>query len=144
MCFLAAADEWGRLFVGGASLIGIGSLCYYGLGLAKEEGAIDRARCVCVCVCVCVCACVRVYPVYKYFAHLTPFHWHSLILQSCLYIPCRFWPQEVRDRVRSTYGYFAGGLGVTALAAAGASRATSLLRFMSTRPMLVREGVAEA
>jgi len=49
---LTAADEWGRLFVGGASLIGIGSLCYYGLGLSKEEGAIDRARCVHPWVCV--------------------------------------------------------------------------------------------
>lgn len=59
VCFLTAADEWGRLFVGGASLVGIGSLCYYGLGMAKEEGAIDRARCVCVCVHACTCVCVR-------------------------------------------------------------------------------------
>lgn len=81
MCFLTAADEWGRLFVGGASLIGIGSLCYYGLGLAKEEGAIDRARC------VHARACVSVYPVYKYFAHFTPFHWHSLILQVACVFP---------------------------------------------------------
>ena len=43
-------------------------------------------------------------------------------------------------RVRTTYGYFAGGLGVTALAA----MATGLLLLMSTRPLLVRGGVAGA
>jgi len=50
----------------------------------------------------------------------------------------------VRQRIRTTYGYFAGGLGVTALAAMAASRATGLLRLMSTRPLLVRGGVAGA
>ena len=50
----------------------------------------------------------------------------------------------MRDRVRTTYGYFAGGLGVTAVAAMAASRATGLLRLMSTRPLLVRGGVAGA
>ena len=33
----------GRGLVAGASLLGLGSLCYYGLGLSSEVGAIDRA-----------------------------------------------------------------------------------------------------
>lgn len=34
----------GQLAVGGASVAGLGALCYYGLGLASEAGAIDRAH----------------------------------------------------------------------------------------------------
>lgn len=37
-----SAYHVGRLMLAGGSIIGIGSLCYYGLGLSKEEGAIDR------------------------------------------------------------------------------------------------------
>ncbi|XP_041362834.1 growth hormone-inducible transmembrane protein-like [Gigantopelta aegis] len=33
----------GRGFVAGASLLGIGALCYYGLGMSNEVGAIDRS-----------------------------------------------------------------------------------------------------
>lgn len=33
----------GRGLVAGASLVGIGSLCFYGLGLSNQVGAIDRA-----------------------------------------------------------------------------------------------------
>lgn len=33
----------GQLGLAGASALGIGALCYYGLGLANEAGAIDRA-----------------------------------------------------------------------------------------------------
>jgi len=33
----------GRGLVAGASLVGIGSLCFYGLGLSNEVGAIDRS-----------------------------------------------------------------------------------------------------
>ena len=36
-------DKLGRAVLGGASLVAIGSLCFYGLGLSGEEGAIDRA-----------------------------------------------------------------------------------------------------
>ena len=57
-------------------MFGIGALCYYGLGLSNEVGAIDRAM---------------------------------------------VWPQVVRDRVRSTYTYFAGSLTVTAATAYGIS-----------------------
>ena len=30
--------------MGGAGIVGIGSLCFYGLGLSKQTGAVDRAR----------------------------------------------------------------------------------------------------
>ena len=36
-------DQLGRVVLGGGCLFGIGSLCYYGLGLSGEAGAIDRA-----------------------------------------------------------------------------------------------------
>ena len=38
-----AAFQLGRGLVAGASVIGIGALCYYGLGLSNEVGAIDRS-----------------------------------------------------------------------------------------------------
>ena len=38
------ADATGRVILGGASLAGIAALCYYGLGLSNEIGAVDRAR----------------------------------------------------------------------------------------------------
>ena len=33
----------GRVILGGGALFGVGSLCFYGLGLSGETGAIDRA-----------------------------------------------------------------------------------------------------
>lgn len=85
------SERMGRAILAGGSLFGIGSLCYYGLGLSGEEGALDKAR---------------------------------------------FWPSYVRERVQSTYTYFASGLAVTAVSAYGASRATSFIRFMVNRPIL--------
>lgn len=38
-----SADMMGRGLIVGASAIGIGALCYYGLGLSSEVGAIERA-----------------------------------------------------------------------------------------------------
>ena len=38
-----AAINVGQASLAGASLLGIGGLCYYGLGLSKESGAIDKA-----------------------------------------------------------------------------------------------------
>jgi hypothetical protein len=39
-----AAFNIGRIAVAGGSVFGIGALCYYGLGLSNEPGAIERAR----------------------------------------------------------------------------------------------------
>ncbi|KAF4526003.1 hypothetical protein B566_EDAN000795 [Ephemera danica] len=37
------AFNLGRMAVAGGSVLGIGALCYYGLGLSNEPGAIERA-----------------------------------------------------------------------------------------------------
>jgi len=38
-----AAFTIGRATLAGASVVGLGALCYYGLGLSNDVGAIDRA-----------------------------------------------------------------------------------------------------
>lgn len=86
-----SGDQIGRAILGGGCVFGIGSLCYYGLGLSNQAGAIDRAA---------------------------------------------FWPEEVRQRINSTYAYFGSGLAITSVAAYAATRATSLIRVMATRPLM--------
>ena len=78
--------------VGGAALFGVGALCYYGLGLSNEVGAIDRSM---------------------------------------------VWPQVVRDRVRSTYSYFAGSLALTAGTAYAISQSRAIYTLMRASPWLV-------
>ena len=78
--------------LGGAALVGVGALCYYGLGLSNEMGAIDRAM---------------------------------------------VWPQIVRDRVRSTYTYFAGSLALTAGTAYAISQSRAIHTLMRASPWLV-------
>uniref|UniRef100_UPI00398E6CD3 growth hormone-inducible transmembrane protein n=1 Tax=Pristiophorus japonicus TaxID=55135 RepID=UPI00398E6CD3 len=39
----AKFDNTGRLFVAGGAAIGLGALCYYGLGMSNEIGAIEKA-----------------------------------------------------------------------------------------------------
>ena len=90
--YLFSAETTGRAVVGGAALFGVGALCYYGLGLSNEMGAIDRAM---------------------------------------------VWPQVVRDRVRSTYSYFAGSLAVTAGVAYAISQSRVVYTLMRTSPWLV-------
>ena len=41
MC--VAAFNMGKGLVAGAAVLGLGSLCFYGIGLSSEVGAIDRA-----------------------------------------------------------------------------------------------------
>uniref|UniRef100_A0ACB8F889 Uncharacterized protein n=2 Tax=Sphaerodactylus townsendi TaxID=933632 RepID=A0ACB8F889_9SAUR len=36
-------DQMGRWLVAGGAVVGLGALCYYGLGLSSEIGAIDKA-----------------------------------------------------------------------------------------------------
>lgn len=94
MCFYVAsiAETTGRAVVGGAALFGVGALCYYGLGLFNEVGAIDRAM---------------------------------------------VWPQVVRDRVRSTYSYFAGSLALTAGTAYAISQSRAIYTLMRASPWVV-------
>ena len=42
LVFIAAINA-GQGFLAGASVLGLGALGYYGLGLSKEAGAIDKA-----------------------------------------------------------------------------------------------------
>lgn len=81
-----AAFGLGKGVLAGASAIGIGALCFYGLGLSNEAGAIEKAA---------------------------------------------VWPQYVRDRIRDTYMYLGGGIGVTAASAYAISRSAPMMRVVS-------------
>ncbi|KAK9530261.1 hypothetical protein VZT92_011775 [Zoarces viviparus] len=78
-------DGMGRMFLAGGAAVGLGALCYYGLGMSNEIGAIEK----------------------------------SVI-----------WPQYVKDRISSTYMYFAGSIGLTALSAVAVSRTPALMGLM--------------
>lgn len=41
--FLYAADRLGKCIVAGGAAVGLGALCYYGMGMSSEIGAIERA-----------------------------------------------------------------------------------------------------
>ncbi|XP_066477748.1 growth hormone-inducible transmembrane protein [Tiliqua scincoides] len=78
-------DQMGRWIVAGGAAVGLGALCYYGLGMSNEIGAIEKAV---------------------------------------------IWPQYVKDRIHSTYMYFAGSIGLTALSAVAVSRSPALMGLM--------------
>ncbi|KAM6442858.1 growth hormone-inducible transmembrane protein [Liasis olivaceus] len=78
-------DQAGRWIVAGGAAVGLGALCYYGLGMSNEIGALEKAV---------------------------------------------IWPQYVKDRIRSTYMYFAGSVGLTALSAVLVSRSPALMGLM--------------
>ncbi|NXN85622.1 GHITM protein, partial [Bombycilla garrulus] len=80
------ADRLGKFIVAGGAAVGLGALCYYGMGMSSEIGAIERAA---------------------------------------------IWPQYVKDRIQSTYMYFAGSIGMTALSAAAVSRSPALMNLMA-------------
>ena len=42
--FPILAENTGRAVLGGACAAGVGALCFYGLGLSNDVGAIDKAR----------------------------------------------------------------------------------------------------
>ncbi|XP_072851168.2 growth hormone-inducible transmembrane protein [Pogona vitticeps] len=79
-------DQMGRWVVAGGAVVGLGALCYYGLGMSNEVGAIEKAV---------------------------------------------IWPQYVKDRIRSTYLYFGGSVGLTALSAVLVSRSPALMSMMT-------------
>lgn len=39
----SAVDQMGRWFIAGGAAVGLGALCYYGLGMSNEIGAIEKA-----------------------------------------------------------------------------------------------------
>uniref|UniRef100_A0A3P9MXX8 Growth hormone inducible transmembrane protein n=1 Tax=Poecilia reticulata TaxID=8081 RepID=A0A3P9MXX8_POERE len=75
----------GRMVLAGGAVVGLGALCYYGLGMSNEIGAIEKSM---------------------------------------------IWPQHVKDRIHSTYMYFAGSIGLTALSAVAVSRNPALMGLM--------------
>ncbi|XP_074730578.1 growth hormone-inducible transmembrane protein [Strix uralensis] len=79
-------DRLGKFIVAGGAAVGLGALCYYGMGMSSEIGAIERAV---------------------------------------------IWPQYVKDRIHSTYMYFAGSIGLTALSAVAVSRSPALMSLMT-------------
>lgn len=40
---LYPADRVGKFIVAGGAAVGLGALCYYGMGMSSEIGAIERA-----------------------------------------------------------------------------------------------------
>lgn len=87
----AKIDNMGRWIIAGGAAVGIGALCYYGLGISSEIGAIEK----------------------------------SIV-----------WPQYVKDRIRSTYLYFAGSIGLTAMSAVTVSRSSVLMNLMMKNSFL--------
>lgn len=79
------AFSMGRGVLAGGSVLGLGALCYYGLGMSSELGAMDKAV---------------------------------------------MWSAEVRKRIRDTYMYFGGSVGITALSALAVSRNPRLMSIM--------------
>nr|AIA98701.1 growth hormone-inducible transmembrane protein [Pinctada imbricata] len=86
-----SAFTLGKGAVAGASALGLGALCFYGLGMSKEVGAVDKAI---------------------------------------------LWSEEVRQRVRSTYMYFGGSVGLTALSAVAVSKSPALMNLMMKNSLL--------
>lgn len=76
------AFDMGKALTAAAAASGIGALCYYGLGLSNDIGAVDKAL---------------------------------------------LWSSEVRQRIRSTYMYFGGGVTLTALSAVAVARTPVLM-----------------
>lgn len=53
------------------------------------------------------------------------------------------WPQYVRDRIRSTYMYFGGSIGISALAAAAVFRSPALLNLVGRGGWVVSDKVLD-
>ncbi|KAE8739148.1 hypothetical protein FOCC_FOCC015377 [Frankliniella occidentalis] len=81
----------GKGAIAGASVVGLGALAYYGLGLSSQAGVVE---------------------------------------QSLL------WPQYVRERVRDTYLFVAGSLGVTAASTVAIYRSPTILRFFNAQGLM--------
>lgn len=41
--FVFTADRVGKFVVAGGAAVGLGALCYYGMGMSSDIGAIERA-----------------------------------------------------------------------------------------------------
>ncbi|XP_068161789.1 growth hormone-inducible transmembrane protein [Antennarius striatus] len=84
-------NDMGKIILAGGAAVGLGALCYYGLGMSNELGALEKSA---------------------------------------------IWPQYVKDRIHSTYMYFAGSVGMTALSALAVSRNPALMGLMTRGSLL--------
>lgn len=62
---------------------------------------------------------------------------HKLHIHLAFPSLSRIWPQYVKDRIHSTYMYFAGSVGLTALSAVAVSRTPALMGLMMRGSWLV-------
>lgn len=123
---MSTVDSIGRMVVAGGAVVGIGALCYYGLGMSNEIGAIEKAVWVSeFCTTALEVSC-GVQINMKCIHSFKMLHHHHFWLTSL----CRYWPQYVKDRIHSTYMYFAGSVGLTALSAVAVSRTPALMGLM--------------
>ncbi|TRY62142.1 hypothetical protein TCAL_14954 [Tigriopus californicus] len=88
----------GQGALAGAATVGLGALCFYGLGLAHEPGAVEKRL---------------------------------------------IWPEHVKERIRHTYLYFGGSIGLTAASALAVFRTPALLN-LAMRQGMVALGVSIA
>ena len=79
------------------------------------------------------------------FEHMKVLHMYkralyNLLAKRNLYCCIFFslWPQIVRDRVRSTYLYFGGGIIFTAASAVAVARTPALMRMMTNGSWMVK------
>lgn len=42
-CDMFSVDSMGRMILAGGAAVGLGALCYYGMGMSNEIGAIEKA-----------------------------------------------------------------------------------------------------
>ncbi|XP_030378170.1 growth hormone-inducible transmembrane protein [Scaptodrosophila lebanonensis] len=87
----ANAYSLGKGAAAGAAVVGMGALCYYGIGLGKENSIANNSM---------------------------------------------LWPQYVKDRIHSTYGFFGASCIVTAASAAAVFRTPRLLSLASRGGLL--------
>lgn len=41
--YVPTVDSMGKMILAGGAAVGLGALCYYGLGMSSEIGAIEKA-----------------------------------------------------------------------------------------------------
>uniref|UniRef100_A0A1L8DK15 Putative growth hormone-induced protein n=2 Tax=Nyssomyia neivai TaxID=330878 RepID=A0A1L8DK15_9DIPT len=80
------AFSMGKGALAGGSALGLGALCFYGLGLGKGSSVLNNSM---------------------------------------------LWPEYVKQRIQTTYLYFGGSLGITALTAMAAFRSPAILNVVS-------------
>ncbi|KAI6180633.1 hypothetical protein M3Y98_00741900 [Aphelenchoides besseyi] len=109
---------YGTYAIAGASVFGVGMLCYYGLGMSKAASVMDRAS----------------------VSSLKS----TLIVVLCSFLDFQlgilyslFWPDYVRQRLQQTYAYLGGSLAITAGAGLMAARTPAILAFTSAGGLMM-------